>query len=89
MFLNCIFPENWTKGIIVPVPIKGDPNDTNNYRGITLTSIFSKIFSHLLDNRLRKNEDCGCLGILYLLNVFYYHINRYVLRELKYNYKVI
>ena len=42
MFLNCIHPENLIKVIIVPVPKKGDPNDTNKYRGIKLTSIFSK-----------------------------------------------
>ena len=35
-----------------PVPKKGDLNDANNYRGITLTSIFSKIFSILLEKRL-------------------------------------
>ena len=29
------------------------PN-VNNYRGITLTNIFSKIFSHILDDRLRS-----------------------------------
>ena len=56
---NCIFSSNnyplsWTKGIIVPVPKKGDLSDVNNYRGITLTSIFSKLYSHILDNRLRS-----------------------------------
>ena len=54
MFENGIYPDSWTKGIIVPVPKKGNLNDVNNYRGITLTSIFSKIFSILLDTRLRK-----------------------------------
>ena len=52
MFEKAIYPESWTRGIIVPVPKKGNPNDANNYRGITLTSVFSKIFSLLLDNRL-------------------------------------
>ena len=44
MFDNSIYPECWTRGIIVPVPKKGNLNDVNNYRGITLTSVFSKIF---------------------------------------------
>lgn len=52
MFEKAIYPESWTRWIIVPVPKKGNPNDVNNYRGITLTSVFSKIFSLLLDNRL-------------------------------------
>ena len=56
---NCIFASNhyplsWTKGIILHVPKKGDLSDVNNYRGITLTSIFSKLYSHVLDNRLRS-----------------------------------
>lgn len=54
MFDNSTYPTSWTEGIIIPVPKKGNLNDANNYRGITLTSIFSKIFSLLLDNRLRK-----------------------------------
>ena len=54
MFEKAIYPESWTRGIIVPFPKKGNPNDVNNFRGITLTSVFSKIFSLLLDNRLRK-----------------------------------
>ena len=50
---NNLYPDSWTKGILVPVPKKGDLSDVNNYRGITLTSIFSKIHSHILDERLR------------------------------------
>lgn len=52
LFDNHIYPESWTKGIIVPVPKKGDKSDVNNYPGITLTSILSKIYSHILDDRL-------------------------------------
>ena len=54
IFVNNMYPEIWTRGIVVPVPKKGDLSDVNNYRGITLTSIFSKIYSHVLDNRLRN-----------------------------------
>jgi hypothetical protein len=62
MYANYVYPRNWTEGIIVPVPKKGNLNDVNNYRGITLTSIFSKIFSFLLDTRLRKwSEDVNLL----------------------------
>ena len=57
MYSKCIYPISWTTGVIVPVPKKGDLSDVNNYRGITLTSIFSKVFSILLDNRLRKWAD--------------------------------
>ena len=54
IFDNNIYPEIWRKGIIVPVPKKGNLNEVNNYSGITLTSIFSKIFFMLIDTRLRK-----------------------------------
>ena len=54
MFNNALYPDSWMKGIIVPVPKKGCQNDVNNYRGITLTSVFSKIFSIMLDMRLRQ-----------------------------------
>ena len=54
IFDHGIYPKSWAKGILVPIPKKGDKKDVNNYRGITLTSLFSKIFSNILDNRLRK-----------------------------------
>ena len=57
IFENNLYPESWTRGIVVPVPKKGDLSDVNNYRGITLTSILSKIYSHILDNRLPSWAD--------------------------------
>ena len=36
-----IYPEIWTKGTIIPMIKKGDPN-VYNYRGITLVSCFSE-----------------------------------------------
>ena len=49
------------------MPKKGDLSDVNNYRGITLTSILSKIYSHILDNRLRSLVYIYIL--IYLMNV--------------------
>ena len=53
MHENSFYPDSWAKGIVVPTPKKGNKNDVKNYRGITLTSVFSKIFSNLLDTSLR------------------------------------
>ena len=46
------FPEKWTEGVIVPLHKKGDKNDANNYRGITLVSCLSKIFTSVLNKRI-------------------------------------
>ncbi|XP_052772033.1 uncharacterized protein LOC128211362 isoform X1 [Mya arenaria] len=51
--LSCgYFPEAWSEGFIVPLHKKGDKNDTNNYRGITLLSTFGKLFTKVINNRL-------------------------------------
>lgn len=54
---NCIllsgfFPESWSQGVIVPIHKSGTINDVHNYRGITLLSIFGKMFTSVLNMRL-------------------------------------
>ena len=46
------FPSSWAEGHVVPLHKKGDVNNVNNYRGITLLSVLGKLFSRLLNNRL-------------------------------------
>ena len=46
------FPEEWSVGIIVVLFKGGDETDLNNYRGITLLSIFGKFFLGVLLERL-------------------------------------
>ena len=48
------FPDKWTEGIIVPIHKKGSREDVTNYRGVTLLSCFSKLFTTLLNNRVTK-----------------------------------
>ena len=45
------YPESWTTGIIVPIYKKGDRKIPGNYRGITLTSTMSKLFTFILNKR--------------------------------------
>ena len=47
-----IFPKEWSKSIIVPIHKKGDANIPDNYRGIALTSVLSKVYTHILNKRL-------------------------------------
>ena len=39
---------------ITPIFKKGDTNDTNNYRGVTLINIIAKLYSKILHDRLIK-----------------------------------
>ena len=55
-----IYPEEWAKGIIVPIYKSGDCNSPNNYRPITLTSSLSKVFCSILNARLIKWTRDNC-----------------------------
>ena len=47
------FPEDWTLGMIVPIfKKKGNIDNCDNYRGITLLSCFGKLFTNILNTRL-------------------------------------
>ena len=48
-----IYPSQWTKGVVIPIFKKGAKDDVNNYRGITLVSCFGKLFSTILNERLK------------------------------------
>ena len=52
IYKSGVYPESWCKGLIVPIHKRGDRNDPNNYRGIMLISVFAKLFSLILRNRL-------------------------------------
>ena len=52
MFDIGYFPEAWSEGFIVPLHKKGDLDDPNNYRGITLLSTIGKLFSKIINSRL-------------------------------------
>ena len=55
VFDTGILPDSWSEGIIVPIyKNKGDPKSPDNYRGITVLSCFSKLFTTVLNNRLNR-----------------------------------
>ena len=55
------YPNKWCSAIIYPVHKKGDVKIPNNYRGISLLSCISKLFTTIVNNRLvewaDKNEN--------------------------------
>ncbi|KAG0727065.1 Iron-sulfur protein NUBPL [Chionoecetes opilio] len=49
-------PPDWKRGLVVPIwKGKGDRQDCNNYRGITLLSVPGKVLAHLLLTRIRSH----------------------------------
>ena len=59
-----IVPEVWCIGLILPLyKNKGDVNDPDNYRGITLLSCIGKLFTAIVNSRLTCYVDAvGALG---------------------------
>ena len=59
-FLNvCLiygdFPEEWRTAIIIPIHKKGDRNNPDNYRGISLLNTGYKIYSKIIAKRFNSN----------------------------------
>ncbi|KAK3525020.1 hypothetical protein QTP86_013357 [Hemibagrus guttatus] len=59
-------PLDWATGVVVPLFKKGDRRLCSNYRGITLLSLPGKVYSRVLERRVRplvkpriQEEQCG------------------------------
>ncbi|KAK3563106.1 hypothetical protein QTP86_016342 [Hemibagrus guttatus] len=59
-------PLNWVTGVVIPLFKKGDWRVCSNYRGITLLSLPGKVYSRVLERRVRplvepwiQEEQCG------------------------------
>jgi hypothetical protein len=59
-------PLEWQTGVVVPLFKKGDRRVCSNYRGITLLSLPGKVYSRVLERRIRpivepriQEEQCG------------------------------
>ena len=57
IFSTGIYPFRWSESIVVPIYKRGNMHEVNNYRGISLTSILSKVFVHVLKSRLTDWAD--------------------------------
>ncbi|KAK3511772.1 hypothetical protein QTP70_021807 [Hemibagrus guttatus] len=59
-------PLDWATGVVVPLFKKGDRRVCSNYKGITLLSLPGKVYSRVLERRVRplvepriQEEQCG------------------------------
>ncbi|KAK7481830.1 hypothetical protein BaRGS_00026977 [Batillaria attramentaria] len=48
------FPKPWCMSIIVPLYKKGNADEPGNYRGVSLLSVVSKVFTYILNKRLTE-----------------------------------
>jgi hypothetical protein len=54
VYLSKTIPNEWRRSIIVPILKKGDKSNPENYRGISLLNTCYKIYSRLLNEKLKK-----------------------------------
>ena len=54
VFIGNVHIPSWTKGMIVSLFKSGAREDPGNYRGITLLSCIGKLFTVILNNRLKE-----------------------------------
>ena len=52
-------PADWTKGAFIRIPKKGAISDCNNWHGITLLSVPSKILAKIIIQRISDAVDAG------------------------------
>ena len=52
IFNNAMFPKTWTVSYLRAIYKKDDKEDPNNYRGLAIAPIFSKLYSMILLKRL-------------------------------------
>ena len=74
-------PLDWQIGVVIPLFKKGDWRVCSNYRGITLLSLPGKVYSGVLERRIRRivksriqevqcgfRPGCGTVDQLYTLS---------------------
>ena len=57
IFIEKLYPTQWTTNFLKPIYKKGNSKDPDNYRGLAIGSAFGKLFSFILLNRLNDFID--------------------------------
>ena len=53
-------PEDWSRGLIIKRPKKGDQMSCGNWRGITPVSVVAKVLGRALIKRIAAGTDAEC-----------------------------
>ena len=48
------WPQDWKRSVFIPIPKKGNPKESSNYRTIALISYASKVMLKILQVRLQQ-----------------------------------
>ena len=54
IFRRGVYPETWTKSKLISIHKKGDKTNPSNYRGISLVSVFAKLFESIILARIEN-----------------------------------
>ena len=77
IFSEGVYPEQWSRSVIVTLFKKGDKDIPNNYRGILLQRVASKCYTTVLRNRLTKwmdDHEKNCWSPSRIQKGIFYHI---------------
>jgi len=50
-------PESWKEGVVVPIVKKGEVEEIEEYRGVTIMAALYKIYVSVLEERLRAEVE--------------------------------
>ena len=56
---NSFYPSQWKSDILSPIHKSGDKSNPNNFRGVSVSSCFGKLFNKVLQKRLEKYCDAN------------------------------
>ena len=52
VFASGEYPEAWAEAVVYPLHKKGSIHEPDNYRGISLLNVYSKLYSYIINKRL-------------------------------------
>ena len=65
LFEKGVFPERWTKSIVLPLFKKGDANNPNIHRGMSLCDASSKVYGTFINLRLPEWVEMNNITCVY------------------------